>query len=115
MLNFARRRAPSLESLRRASNPRRQAMFQLQSDIGRTPGQGSRRPNGRRYRPGDTVRQSGIYEVLHDRGHREVHEAVMISGEQFPDCETCKERVRFRLVRTAPYIFQDEDFEDDPQ
>ena len=37
----------------------------------------------------------------------------MISGENFPDCETCKEKVRFRLVRTAPYIFQDEDFEEE--
>ncbi len=77
-------------------------------------GHGNRPPNGRRYRPGDTIRQSGIYEVLHDREHREVHEAVMISGEKFPDCETCKEKVRFRLIRTAPYIFQDEDFGDDP-
>lgn len=71
------------------------------------------RPNGRRYRPGETVRQSGIYEVLHDREHREAHEAVMISGERFPDCESCKEKVRFRLLRTAPYIFQDEDFEEE--
>ena len=70
------------------------------------------RRSSRRYRSGDTVRQSGIYEVIHDREHRAVHEVVMISGEHFPDCETCKEKVRFRLVRTAPYIFQDEDFEE---
>jgi hypothetical protein len=37
----------------------------------------------------------------------------MISGEHFPDCDTCKEKVRFHLVRTAPYIFQDEDFEEE--
>lgn len=59
------------------------------------------------------MRQSGIYEVVHDRDHRELHEVVMISGEHFPDCETCKDKVRFRLVRTAPYIFQDEDFEEE--
>ena len=59
------------------------------------------------------MRQSGIYEVMHDRDHREAHEVVMISGEHFPDCETCKEKVRFRLIRTAPYIFQDEDFEEE--
>ena len=64
------------------------------------------------YRPGETIRQSGIYEVMHDREHRAAHEAVMIGGEHFPDCETCKDKVRFRLVRTAPYIFQDEDFEE---
>jgi hypothetical protein len=73
---------------------------------------GPNRPSSRRYRSGDAVRQSGIYEVLHDRSHREAHEVVMISGECFPECETCKEKVRFRLVRTAPYIFQDEDFEE---
>ncbi len=86
--------------------------FQLQS-VFKSPRHGGRRPNGRRYRAGEIVRQSGIYEVLHDREHREAHEVVMISGEHFPDCEACKEKVRFRLVRTAPYIFQDEDFEDE--
>jgi hypothetical protein len=74
---------------------------------------GGNQPVARRYRSGDTVRQSGIYEVIHDRQHREAHEVVMINNERFPDCETCKEKVRFRLVRTAPYIFQDEDFEEE--
>ncbi len=50
---------------------------------------------------------------MHDRAHREAHEVVMISGDRFPDCETCQEKVRFRLIRTAPYIFQDEDFEEE--
>jgi hypothetical protein len=76
-------------------------------------GHGGSRPSSRRYRSGDTVRLSGIYEVIHDRNHREAHEVVMISDERFPDCETCKDKVRFRLVRTAPYIFQDEDFEEE--
>lgn len=92
----------------------RQVSFRLQSESAKSTSHGGGRPNGgRRYRSGEVVRQSGIYEVLHDRGHREAHEVVMISGETFPDCETCKEKVRFRLIRTAPYIFQDEDFEDD--
>lgn len=91
-----------------ASSVRRRT-FQLQAGI-KNSGHGGNRRSIRRYRAGDTVRQSGIYEVLHDRSHRDAHEVVMISGERFPDCETCKERVRFRLVRTAPYIFQDEDF-----
>ncbi len=56
--------------------------------------------------------QSGIYEVLHERGHRSAHEVVMLSGDTFPPCDTCDEQVRFRLVRTAPYIFQDADFEE---
>jgi hypothetical protein len=94
------------------STPRRNGRFRLQSDV-KNSGHGSGPPSSRSHRAGDTVRQSGIYEVIHDRGHRDAHEVVMISGERFPDCETCKEKVRFRLVRTAPYIFQDEDFEED--
>lgn len=91
----------------------RRLAFQLQSGNIRNSGSGGRRPNDRRYRSGEVVRQSGIYEVVHDRTHREVHEVVMISGDHFPDCETCREKVRFRLIRTAPYIFQDEDFEEE--
>ena len=100
------------ESAARISLPQRLG-FQLQSARFKNPGHSGRRPNGRHYRAGDSVRQSGIYEVLHDRDHREMHEVVMISGDNFPDCDTCKDKVRFRLVRTAPYIFQDEDFEEE--
>lgn len=64
------------------------------------------------FRPGDAVRQTGIYEVIHAGEHRSAHEAVMLSGDVFPECETCLSQVRFHLLRTAPYIFQDEDFED---
>ena len=63
------------------------------------------------FRPGDAVPDSGIYEVIHDGEHRQTHDAVMIMGNSFPTCETCENRVRFRIIRTAPYIFQDEDFE----
>jgi hypothetical protein len=63
------------------------------------------------YRPTDIVPQTGIYEVIHDRQHRESHEVVMRADDLFPACDTCDRRVRFRLVRTAPYIFDDEDFE----
>lgn len=96
----------------RAASPR-QFAFQVQGNARNSGAHGGDRRNSRRYRSGDTVRQSGIYEVIHDRNHREAHEVVMISGQGFPDCETCKEKVRFRLVRTAPYIFQDEDFEEE--
>jgi hypothetical protein len=61
---------------------------------------------------GEPVRQSGIYEVIHDQQHREAHEAVMLHDTPFPYCDTCKDRVRFRLIRTAPYIFHDQDFEE---
>jgi hypothetical protein len=50
--------------------------------------------------------------VIHDRAHRIAHEAVMHREDLFPVCDQCDTRVRFKLVRTAPYIFDDEDFID---
>ena len=73
---------------------------------------GARRPSGHSsfFLPGATIPESGIYEVLHEDDHRAAHESVMVKGDQFPFCDTCEDRVRFRVVRTAPYIFDDEDF-----
>lgn len=76
------------------------------------PRSGPQRRNGVFFKPGDTVRETGIYEVVHDRDHRSVHEAVMLAKDVFPACDTCYEKVRFRLLRTAPYIFDDLDFEE---
>jgi hypothetical protein len=60
--------------------------------------------------PGMTIPESGIYEVVHEGAHRETHESVLVKGDAFPSCDVCDMRVRFRVVRTAPYIFEDEDF-----
>lgn len=68
--------------------------------------------HGPKFRPGDPVRESGIYEVIHGGEHRQAHEVVMLKGTAFPICDSCSEDVRFRLIRTAPYIFQDGDFEE---
>jgi hypothetical protein len=108
-----RARKSQSDSAGRSSVLQQKLAFRLQAADDKQPGHGGRRSEVRRHRSGDVVRQSGIYEVIHDRNHREAHEVVMISGENFPDCETCKEKVRFRLIRTAPYIFQDEDFEEE--
>jgi hypothetical protein len=68
--------------------------------------------HGKIFLPGQTVPETGIYEVIHDRAHRIAHEAVMHREDLFPVCDQCDTRVRFKLVRTAPYIFDDEDFID---
>jgi hypothetical protein len=60
---------------------------------------------------GDIVRESGIYEVIHEGPHRDSHEVVLLASDLFPSCDICSERVLFRLVRSAPYIFTDRDFE----
>lgn len=72
---------------------------------------GGPQPHGQSFRTGEVVRQSGIYEAIHEVAHREPHEVVMVEGDLFPSCDTCASRVRFRLIRTAPYVFTDEDFE----
>jgi len=69
------------------------------------------RNEGDTYNSGDIVRQTGIYEVIHDGHHREVHEVVMHVGDFFPACDTCEDRVKFKVIRVAPYIFDDEDFD----
>jgi len=64
----------------------------------------------RMFLPGQPVQESGIYEVIHDKGHRLAHEAVMYRDDLFPVCDQCDMKVRFKLIRSAPYIFDDEDF-----
>ena len=64
----------------------------------------------RMFLPGQPVLESGIYEVIHDKGHRQAHEAVMYRDDLFPACDQCEMKVRFKLIRSAPYIFDDEDF-----
>lgn len=101
----------------RALNQRRGRRFDFHArpnsgNGGKKSRPGNARRNGTFYKPGETVRETGIYEVVHDRGHRATHEAVMLAKDTFPACDTCYEKVRFRLVRTAPYIFDDMDFEE---
>jgi hypothetical protein len=76
------------------------------------PRHGRSRSGSEQHKPGEPARQSGIYEVIHANNHRQTHEVVMLAGDLFPTCDTCNGQVRFHLIRTAPYIFQDEDFED---
>jgi hypothetical protein len=78
----------------------------------RGPRHGRMWTDGETFKTGDPVGQSGIYEVIHASTHRKSHEVVMLKGDAFPACDTCKRDVRFKLIRTAPYIFQDEDFEE---
>lgn len=70
----------------------------------------ARAKHGKIFLPGEPVLETGIYEVMHDRQHRPSHEVVMHARDLFPTCDQCDARVRFKLVRTAPYIFDDEDF-----
>lgn len=50
--------------------------------------------------PGDTVPVSGVYRVNHV-SHRLMHEATLLIDTRFPRCKQCKEKVRFRLLRSV--------------
>ena len=73
-----------------------------------TPGTKPMQDNG--YRPGDSVRESGVYRVVHQQ-HRGDHEATLLDGGQFPRCTHCGEGVRFFLQKAAARIQRDNDFE----
>lgn len=52
---------------------------------------------------------SGVYQVRHYR-HRMPHEATLLEGELFPQCRYCRGDVRFKLIRGAERVEQDQDF-----
>jgi|HubBroStandDraft_5_1064220.scaffolds.fasta_scaffold191460_1 hypothetical protein len=56
------------------------------------------------YKPGQTVPQSGIYAVEHDRSHTQRHEVTAIKGEPFPPCRNCGRGVTYALARAAEHI-----------
>jgi hypothetical protein len=56
----------------------------------------------------EEVPESGIYHVLHEDGTKDT--VVFLRGVLFPPCGDCGKRVRYAVLRTAPYIFDHEDF-----
>jgi hypothetical protein len=105
IIKFAKMRA--IDTRKQFPPSRRPALRGHSGPPGHRHGPGK---HGRIFLPGQPVPQTGIYEVIHDRNHRASHEAVMHREDLFPVCDQCDTRVRFKLVRTAPYIFDDEDF-----
>jgi len=64
----------------------------------------------RLYEPLTAVPESGIYGVLHADAEA-TNDIMLVRGDLFPECRHCGQQVRYRLVRSAPYIFEDRDFE----
>ncbi len=56
------------------------------------------------FKPGDKVETSGIYTVIHDTKHYEVHEVTCVYGKHFPPCNHCGHHVRFKLKYAAIHI-----------
>jgi hypothetical protein len=65
---------------------------------------------GETYKPGEKVPSSGIYKVVHDKGHAQEHEVTCVLGEPFPPCNGCGHGVRFTLVRAAHHVKNHEHF-----
>src|ERR1019366_7542069 len=63
------------------------------------------------FKPGDRIRESGIYKVVHDTVHRtREHEVTCVCEEHFPPCNHCGEHVRFILVLAAHHLATHEHF-----
>jgi hypothetical protein len=59
---------------------------------------------------GDSVRKSGIYDVLHDNHHPQKHQGTCVYGKTFPPCRGYKNRVQFQLAVGAVHIIHDKEF-----
>jgi hypothetical protein len=56
-----------------------------------------------RYKSGQPIPASGIYTVFH-REHRRAHDVTLLTGETFPRCAKCGDRVDFVLSKAAPHL-----------
>jgi len=62
------------------------------------------------FKPGEEVRNSGIYKVVHDSKHAAEHEVACVYGKKFPPCNHCGHHVRFVLLRAARHISSSDHF-----
>lgn len=62
------------------------------------------------FKPGEKVKKSGIYSVVHDGEHAEAHEVTCVAGKTFPPCGECEDGVRFMLVKHAKHVGHNEHF-----
>lgn len=61
------------------------------------------------HRPGDTASVSGLYRVFH-QGHRGDHDVIVLAGETFPACRSCRGLVAFELMEAVEHVAHDWDF-----
>jgi len=67
------------------------------------------------YHPGEPVKTSGLYRVVHYTAHPNPTQSTQemerfVAGEIFPRCRICADHVDYLLIKGAPPIFDDPDF-----
>ena len=62
------------------------------------------------YRPGEEVTHSGVYRVVHDRNHSAEHDVTVVAGRRFPPCNHCGHHPRFKPVRLAWHVGNNDNF-----
>ncbi len=55
-------------------------------------------------RPGDRVRTTGIYKVIHGDQHYPTHHITALYGDLFPNCLGCSDSVQFELAMSAVHV-----------
>ena len=59
---------------------------------------------------GEIAHAAGLYLVTHAREHRAPHLALVLRGDTFPRCRSCKAEVTFTLEQRVEYLLHDMDF-----
>lgn len=58
--------------------------------------------------PGESVEESGIYEICHSDEPRS--SLILLRNTFFPHCKQCGSLVRYKLIQSVPHISEDSDF-----
>lgn len=81
-----------------ASKKRQQRGIHLVESPPTDPETPVRKSMAAKFRTGDLVPQSGIYQVVHGE-HRLPHEVTLLRANPFPPCAQCGNKVSFKLLR----------------
>lgn len=59
---------------------------------------------------GETVPESGVYEVIHGNCLSQQYEMIFVAGQTLTACQLCGSQVRYQLRRAIAHISEDGDF-----